>query len=143
MTNTDNGLVSERGRWIFPMAGGEVAQVQIDYSFGLTIETYGEQQASTHVRINTTFEYEESGFVRTIDPEQTAALGPLVGLHKAVIAEAYAIKEGHLVVRFADGRAIRVAPDEQYESWQVTGHQRPVVRKFQLIGLPGSGVALF
>jgi len=125
------------------MAEGEVTQVLIDHSFGLAIETYGEQRASTHVRINTRFEYEESGVVTVIDPEQTADLGSLVGLHKAVIAEAYAIKDGHLVLRFADGRAIRVAPDEQYESWEVSGRLPPVERKFDLIGLPGSGVALF
>jgi hypothetical protein len=39
VTAADNGLASDHGRWIFPMAGGEVTQVQIDYSFGLSIET--------------------------------------------------------------------------------------------------------
>lgn len=120
-----------------------MTQVLIDYSFGLSIETYGEQSASTRVRINTPFEYGESGVVTIIDPEQTADLGPLVTLHKAVLVEGHAIKDGHLVLQFTDGRTIRVAPDEQYESWQVTGHLPPVERKFDLIGLPGSGVALF
>jgi len=78
-----------------------------------------------------------------IEPEQTQQMAPLLTLHKAVVAEGYAIKDGHLVVSFVDGRAIRVAPDKQYESWTVTGQLPPVVGKFGLIGLPGSGVALF
>ena len=125
------------------MAGGEVTQVQIDYAFGLTIETYDEQRASTHIRISTRFEYEANGEVTVIDPGHTEQMAPLLTLHKAAVAEGYAIKDGHLVVHFVDGRAIRVAPDEQYESWTVTGQLPPVVRKFSLIGLPGTGVALF
>lgn len=125
------------------MAGGEVTQVQVDYAFGLAIETYDEQKASTHIRISTRFEYEADGVVTVIDPEHTEQLAPLLALHKAVVAEGYAIKDGHLVVRFVDGRAIRVAPDAQYEVWTVTGQLPPVVRKFNLIGLPGTGVALF
>jgi hypothetical protein len=143
VTATDNGLASHHGRCIFPMAGGEVTQVQIDYSFGLSIETYGDVKASTNIRISSCFEYETNGVAITVDPEQTADLAPLITLHKAVVEEGYAIKDGHLVIRFTDGRAIRVAPDEQYESWHVTGHLPPVERKFKLIGLPSGGVALF
>jgi hypothetical protein len=142
VTDADNGLVSHRGRWVLPMAGGEVTQVQVDHSFGLAIETYADEQASTHVRIHTAFEYEAAGVVHSIDPEHTADLAALVTLHKAVVEEGYAVKDGHLVVRFADGRAIRVAPHEQHESWSVTGRLPPVERRFSLIGLPGSGVAL-
>jgi Family of unknown function (DUF6188) len=143
MTATDNGLLSDHGRWMFPMAGGEVTQVQIDYSFGLSIETYGDVKASMSIRINTCFEYETNGVAITVDPEQAADLAPLITLHKAIVDEGYAIKDGHLVIRFTDGRAVRVAPDEQYESWQVTGDLPQVERKFKLIGLPNGGVALF
>lgn len=125
------------------MAGGEVTQVQIDYAFGLTIETYDEIKASNVVRISTGFDYEADGVVTTIDPEHTTQLAPLITLHKATVEEGYAIEDGHLVIKFSDGRAIRVAPDEQYEAWQVSGHLPPIERKFSLIGVPGSGVALF
>jgi len=36
MNSADNGLVSSRGRWILPVAGGEVTQVRVDYAFGVT-----------------------------------------------------------------------------------------------------------
>jgi len=124
------------------MAGGEVTQVQVDFAFGLAIETYDDKRASTHVRINTRFEYEAAGIATMIDPEQTADLAPLLTLHKAVVEEGFAVKDGHLVLRFTDGRALRVAPDGQYESWTVMGRLPPVERKFSLIGLPSGGVAL-
>lgn len=58
------------------MAGGEVTQVQVDYAFGLAIETYDEQKASTHIRISTRFEYEADGVVTVDRPGAHGAIGP-------------------------------------------------------------------
>ncbi len=128
---------------MFPVAGGEVTQVRIDYAFGLVIETYDDRHASTSVRISTRFDFERDGVVVSIDPEQTADLAPLIMLHKAIVDEGYAVKDGHLVLRFVNAGEIRVAPHEQYEAWHVDGHLPPIERKFSVIAVPSGGVALF
>ena len=114
-------LAEGRGRWVLPIIGGEVTQVQIDYAFGFVVVTYGDDPASVRIRIEAEFKVQLEGVTLTFDPEDTADLGRLVTLHKAVVEEAYVVKEGHLVVRFADGRAIEVAPHGQYEAWTVSG----------------------
>jgi hypothetical protein len=78
-----------------------------------------------------------------IDPEAPDTLPPLLALHQAVVSEANAVKDGHLVVRFEDGRSIEVAPDDRYEAWQVDGSRPPVPRDFKIIAVPGGGLAVF
>jgi hypothetical protein len=142
MAQDVNGLVSSRGRWIFPVDGGEVTQVRIDYAFGLVIETYDDRRASTHVRISSAFDFETAGRTLRIDPERTAEMAPLLSLHKAIVEEAFAIKDGHLVIGLGSAGVIRVAPDDKYEAWAVSGHMPPIERKFNVIGLPSGGVAV-
>ena len=101
---------------MLPIAGGQVTQVRIDFAFGIVIETYDDRRASTSVRINTALQFEADGTTRTIDPEQTADLAPLITLHKTTVAEGYVVKDGHLVLHFVDGRSINVAPHERYEA---------------------------
>jgi Family of unknown function (DUF6188) len=133
-------LAEGRGRWILPIIGGEVTQVQIDCSFGLVVVTYGDDPASVTIRIETEFKVQLEGVTLTFDPKATADLGRLVTLHKAVVEEAYVVKDGHLVVRFADGRAIEVAPHGEYEAWAVSGDLKPIQRRFSLVALPSGGV---
>ncbi len=128
---------------MLPVAGGEVTQVRIDYAFGLIIETYDERRASTSIRIGSPFEYVQDGVTLRVDPEQTEQLAPLLTLHKAGVNEGFAIKDGNLVLRFDGGREIRVAPNEQYEAWEASGHLAPIERKFSLVAVPSGGVALF
>jgi hypothetical protein len=125
------------------MDGGEVTQVRIDFAFGLVIETYDDRRASTHVRISRPFDFKRDGTVVRIDPERTAEMAPLITLHKVTVREAFAVKDGNLVISFGATGEIRVAPDDQYEAWQVDGQMPPVERKFSLIALPPGGIALF
>src|SRR4051812_25284065 len=53
VTASSNPLEDSKGRWIFPVAGGEVTQVQVDFAFGLVIETFDDRRAVTIVRIST------------------------------------------------------------------------------------------
>ena len=137
---TADVLAEGRGRWVLPIIGGEVTQVQIDFAFGFVVVTYGDDPVSVSIRIETEFKVQLEGVTLTFDPEATAELGRLVTLHKAVVEEAYVVKDGHLVVRFADGRAIEVAPHGQYEAWTVSGDLQPIERRFSLIALPSGGV---
>ena len=64
-------------------------------------------------------------------------------MHKTIVEEGHAVKDGHLVLRFQDARAIRVEPDERYEAWQVNGHLPPIERKFSAVAVPSGRVAVF
>ena len=143
MTLESEPLVDGKGRWVFPVAGGEVTQVRIDFAFGLVIETFDDRSAVTNVRISTTFEYTDQAGTRSFDPERTAELASLITLHKAVVEEGHAVKDGHLVLRFSDGRSITAGPHDQYEAWDVTGHLPPIKREFRVIAVPSGGVAVF
>jgi len=143
MAATDNGVSEIDGRWVFPIAGGEVTQVLVDFALGLRIETYEEPKANTLVRINTPFAYETDGTTTKIDPEVTPQLAPLITLHKATVKSGSTSRDGHLSIEFTDGRAVHVAPHHQYEAWEVSGHLFPIEREFRLIALPGASVALF
>lgn len=101
------------------------------------------QHPQVHVRISSRFEYGSVDDLVSVDPEVTRDLAPLLSLHKATLTEGYAVKDGHLVLRFADGRIIKVAPDDQYEAWHVSGQMPPIQRKFELIAIPGGGLAVF
>jgi len=50
------------------------------------------------------------------------------------IVGASADPNGSLTLRFADGRALVVEPDDQYEAWNVTGPFGA------LVSLPGGGL---
>ena len=120
-TSDPSGLVDELGRWRLPVEGGTVTQLLIDYAFGFTVQVQ-EPAGDVRMRLAGRFSYEDgSGRRFEIDPEAPDTLPPLLALHQAVVSEAHAVKDGHLVVRFEDGRSIEVAPDDRYEAWQVDG----------------------
>jgi hypothetical protein len=131
------GLIEAADRWIFPVADHEVTQIVIDYALGITVDS------GVHFRIECPFEYSAGEVVRTIDPEGTTALNQFASLHKAVIKAGYALKDGHLVLDFSDGRAIRVPPSEQFEAWNATDGRSPVETGFLVVALPSGGLAIF
>lgn len=128
------GLYDEHGHWVLPVGAGEVTQVRVDYAFSLVIETW------LSLRIEGRFTLERGGQVEEYDPSDTASLGPLVVLHKAVVSEALARKDGRLSVRFADGSILTVPPDDHYEAFVIDGALPPIERKFTLVSLPGGGL---
>lgn len=128
------GLYDEHGHWVLPVAGGEVTQVRVDFAFGLMIEAW------LSIRIEGRFSLERGGMVHEYDPADTASLGPLVVLHKSVVSEALARKDGRLTIRFADGTILIVPPGDQYEAFVIDGALPPIQRKFTLVSLPGGGL---
>lgn len=130
------GLIEAPDRWIFPVANQEVTRIVIDYALGITVDS------GVHFRIECPFEYTVDEVVRTIDPEATE-LGQFASLYKAVIKTGYALKDGHLVLDFSDGRAIRVAPSEQFEAWHATAGIAQFEPRFEVVALPSGGLAIF
>jgi Family of unknown function (DUF6188) len=132
--NDRAGLTERRGFWVLPVAGAVVTQVQIDYAFGLDIDT-------VHVRIECPFAVEQAGETSVFDPNEWATLGPLVRLHQATIKSGSVRKDGILRLEFTDGTTITCEPHDQYEAFKVSGRLPPVQRRFELIALPGGGLA--
>jgi uncharacterized protein DUF6188 len=130
-------LVEAPDRWIFPVADQDVTRIVIDYALGIGVDS------GVHFRIECPFEFTEMGVIRTIDPETTTELGPFATLFRAVMKTAYALKDGHLVLEFSDGRTIRVAPCDLFEAWHATYGLGPLESGFEVVALPSGGLAIF
>lgn len=130
------------GRWELPILGGCVIQLRIDAAVGLVIEGPAGDVSCT-VRIGSPFRYESGGAAGTIDPEQTERLAPLLVLHRTVVVAASATESGHLDLRFEGDRVISVPPDPGFEAWELSVTDRTRKRATGVVGLPGSGIAVF
>jgi hypothetical protein len=136
------GLVDELGRWRLPVAGGIVTQLLVDEAFGFRIQ---QQEPIGHVtvEISCRFTFDDGNQRFEVDPEAKETLLPLLSLHKVIVSDAYAVKDGHLIVRFAEGRSIEVGPDDRYEAWEVHGTRPSITREFKIIAVPAGGLAVF
>ena len=132
------GLYDPSGYWVLPVGGEEVSQVAIDYAFNL-IMSMG--WGSLTVRISCPFTVVKDDEVRRYDPEDTMSLGELLYLHKAVAEDARAREDGRLTIKFVGGSRIDVEPDPQYEAFHVTAGYPPNKQLFELIAMPGGGLA--
>lgn len=124
----------EADRWVLPTGEGIVTQLQIDFAFGLTIDQW------LHIRIEGPFVVHAGEEIIECEPERPASIAPLVELHQVVVSEAAAHKDGSLTIAFADGHVMRVAADQRYEAFAITG-SRAGAAPFRLISLPGGGLA--
>jgi hypothetical protein len=130
------GLVEQHTRWLLPVAEGAVTQIRIDYAFTLVIDHYS-------IRINTPFTVSRGEEHSTYDPEAPETLAPLLGLHRAILREGVLRKDGLLRLSFRDGTTLTVSPDDRYEAWEAAGELAPVTPRFQVIAIPGGGLAVF
>jgi len=77
------------------------------------------------------------------DSETPEVLGPLLRLARATLRSGVARKDGLLTLEFTDGTRLIAPPNERFEAWQATGELPPITSRFQLIALPGGGLASF
>jgi len=133
----DAGLVEARSKWVLPVGSGIVTQLRIDAAFTLVMESW------IVFRIEAAFSYGRDGAQRTFDPSDSAGLAPLLKLYRAVVTSAEIRKDGQLTLRFADGGALVVTSDEDYEAFNVTGTLPPLDRGFHFVAVPGGGLARF
>jgi hypothetical protein len=129
-TKDERSPVDQGDRWTVPVGEGIVTQLQVDFAFGLTVETW------LHFRIETPFRYGGMEY----QPEDSSSLAPLLRLHQARVASVEVFKDGRLAVGFADGQVLTVAPIQQYEAFEVHG-QSAARKPFQFVALPGGGLA--
>ncbi len=123
--------------FVLPLAGGTVDQICVDFAFTLVVDGMHTVQIARPGR------FHDGSAEHVIDPAVPASVLPLLGLHQGVVKEARADKDGTLRLRFDAERSIVVAPDEEYEAWEVCGGMPPVTPDFKLVCLPGGRVESF
>jgi hypothetical protein len=78
------------------------------------------------------------GETLTYEPEDILSLGALLDLHKAVVHDGYACKDGVLLLSFDDGTILTVEPHPRYEAFVIDG--RGPEGSFTLAAMPGGGL---
>lgn len=129
-------LVSDDDGYAIRAEDAEVTQVLVDYRLGFIIADGGTE--TLRVTISTPFEFTPAGEMESvrIDPEGAeAALGRLVleARHQR-LTSCLVDKSGRLRMRLGE-MSIDVAPDSEYEAWDVDHPQ------FKLVAMPGGEVA--
>src|SRR5688500_14293356 len=96
---TSGVLVETSDRWLLPLAGKSVDQCCIDYSVTLRFE------GGVVIRIEAPFVFRRAGEAeQLLVPEgDPVRMAPLLGVARALAAEAAAFKDGHLELTFSDG----------------------------------------
>jgi hypothetical protein len=107
----------------------------VDYSFGLQ---FFEMEQETEFRINCPFSLGTVDAPSLHDPERSETMAEPIRLFRAEVTEARAYEDGTLDVLFADGRRLTVAPDPNYEAWQMT-----CADGMMFVALPGGGLAIW
>jgi hypothetical protein len=126
-------------RWILPLAGRTVTRCCIDGAVSLELSDAGSTDAT--IQIAGTFDLQRGRRRRTwrLHPQGDAsALAPVLNLLGLTVDRAEALKDGTLVVVFADGSRVSVTPDPDYEAWEFAGN-----RGAKAIALPGGDLAIW
>jgi hypothetical protein len=132
-------VLPAHGPWMLPIADYEV--LQVTFAYPIDVVAYADGGASAIIRFEGPFDFTDArgGTHHLNAAEQSwADLAVVLSLRHDRVTEANATEdEATLRVAFASGCVLSAGPTPQYESWQVTGPG------FQLIALPGGGVAHF
>jgi hypothetical protein len=134
MTTPDvTGLRDEDDRLVLPICRDEVRQISVDYAFTLALEPVS-------IRIACPFVVTRRGQTRTYEPDDVLSLGALLDLHRAVVRDGFARKDGVLVLNFDDGTILTVEPHPQYEAYLIDGRGHiQIERIFTLAATSGGG----
>ena len=109
-------LIEHGDYWVIPLQGKVVTRCFMDSAFGL--ECWDRDRLTT-LRIEGPFVFEEQGVARHLSPEHPTTLGPALSVLGKTVTSAHAHKNGALAVSFANGSRLSVAPDAEYEAWEM------------------------
>ena len=121
------------------LEGSQVSLIYIDYAFGFVLEPPELGEPTARIRIGMTFELlGADGTSHPVIPGPPQdSVAPALRLHNQVVLDATASADGTLKISFEDGSGLTVAPDPNYEAWELNG---PVG---MMVCLPGGGVAFW
>lgn len=118
--------------WSFTLADERIERVHVDQR--VTFEL----RDGTKVVVATPFGLMLDGASTTVDPEMTAALGPVLGILRHTVHRIDIFGDGVLTVDLGHGARIDVPADPAYENWELILPDGTLY-----VGLPGGGVAVF
>lgn len=104
------------GEEALPIRGKEVSRCFVDAAFGIQFFEGGE----TTIRVEGRFSLRLNDEVWDLDPEDKSRVGKAAILVGKVVKEAVAFADGGLRMDFADGAALLVPPDRDYEAWEAS-----------------------
>lgn len=133
--NTSAPIVEQCDRYVLQLDGATVDRCYVDHAFGLVILVAGQ---AVEVRIEGEFQLFRGSVELRLSASRARELGVALELFAQAIGEIVARKDGCLEVDFMDGSRISVAPDTDFEAWQVAGPGGLL-----LVGLPGGGVSIW
>ncbi len=117
---------------IIEVADPELTFIRVDHQARLQ---FGESE----IVIESPFQLAAAGTVHALDPQDRSGLGPLLAVYPDRLNAAGAQADGTLRLTFISGAAVTVAPDPQFEAWQVnkaTSHHL-------LVCMPGGELAVW
>jgi Family of unknown function (DUF6188) len=102
------------GGRVFELAEPMLSYIRIDHQTRLQ---FGEAE----LVIECPFSLRAADATHELDPEQRAALGPLLALYPDTMASLVMSPDGTLTATFESGRSVVVRPDRRYEAWNIGG----------------------
>ena len=138
MQNAPERQIIELGdRWLLPLDGQIVTR---SYAFpGLILDLNGKGR-SYGIRINGDSAVRKRDTEHRISAEQWSDSAPdLIDCFKGkTIQQAFAFKDGRLLLSFEDDTELVVLSDSTYESWELSG-----TGDLRVIGCPGGELAIW
>jgi hypothetical protein len=123
--STVAGARSRAGDCVLSISPRNLTFIRIDDQVRL-------QFADVEVVIEGAFVVEADGVAEHLQPGQRSGLGPLLALYPDTLTSATVDPDATLRLAFVSGAALSVAPDPDYEPWQIVGPGTSVV-----VCLPG------
>lgn len=129
-------LIEHDGYWSIPLIGQHLSRFKIDMQ--LTLEFFEPLEEETSVWIGGEFKVALDDKTYLFSTEQRDRISPVFGLLGRTVDSALAYKTGQLEITFREGGKLTVSPDQDYESWGVTG-----VRWLRIVCIPGGELAVW
>lgn len=133
--NKPDQCVKNGDHWVMPLQGIMVTRCCIDSAFGIE---FWESDKTTTIRIAGPFVLQEQGAAQHLSPEHPKTLGPALSLIGKTVTAVHASKDGCLAASFADGSSLSVAPDAEYEAWEVVSS-----KGLRVVCTPGGSLSLW
>ena len=133
MTTNSRPVIEEDDRYVLPLAGRSVSQIQVDFRFGLCFYANG---PNAEIAIEGKIRLLANGQEAVFDPNNPSSMGPLLILFGKSVVWAHAFKNGALKVLFEGDLLLEVDPGEKYEPWEVSANDG-----LKIVSLPGGELA--
>jgi hypothetical protein len=107
-------MIEHLDYWELPLKGRSVTRCLIDFSFRFELD-----QARKVVSIHNSFSFRNANGIYNLLPEVQTSLCPVLSIFDKSVVDAKAYKHGNLEILFSNGSHLLVAPDPNYEAWEI------------------------